>query len=102
MDNSNASNEEVFAVLCKAFYDALEEHLQKKQKQVNIKSMVEYDELINFLKGPGPKDKNIKKTKPEYYIIQNNVIMKGDAMSGQRDYLVSKNKLKMKETFMEM
>jgi hypothetical protein len=46
--------------------------------------------LVSFLKGPGPRDKNTKKTKWQYYAMENYIVMNGDVSTGERDYLISK------------
>ncbi len=38
-----------------------------------------------------PKDKNIKKTKSDYYAMSHFVVMKGNAIINERDYLIQKS-----------
>jgi hypothetical protein len=47
--------------------------------------------LFLFLKGLGPKDKNTKKTKPQYYAMENYDIMNGNATASERDYLIHRS-----------
>jgi hypothetical protein len=88
---SNASNAEALAAHREAFSLALDEYYNKlDESHVHIKTKHEYEELVSFLKGPGPRDKNTKKTKRQYYAMENYVVMNGDASTGERDYLISK------------
>ncbi len=88
---SNASDAETLAAHQEAFSRALDEHYNKlDESHIHIKTKDEYEELVTFLKGPGPKDKNTKKTKWQYYAMENYVVMNGDVTTGERDYLISK------------
>ncbi len=79
------------AIHREAFSHALDEHYDKlHESHVHIKTKHEYEELVAFLKCPGPKDKNTKKTKRQYYAMENYVVMNGDVTTGERDYLISK------------
>jgi hypothetical protein len=92
MDNS-ATNEAALNAHREAFYVALQQHFDAiDDKKIKIKSRAEYEELISFLKSPGCKDKNTRKTKNQYYAMRHYIVMKGNAI-GQRDYLVSKIEL---------
>jgi hypothetical protein len=76
-----------------AFYVALQQHYNAiDDKKVKIKSRAEYEELISFLKSPGCKDKNTRKTKNHLLCQAALHCHEGNAI-GQRDYLVSKSEL---------
>ncbi len=70
MDDSRSNNDEVLVAHRDGFYHALDEHYKGKDaSHVLIKSKSNYENIIDFLTGPAPKDKNIKKTKSEYYAM---------------------------------
>ncbi len=69
MEN-NGVNEAVLAAHHEAFYLALEQHYRyTDESHTYIRSIAEYDSLAVFLVGPGPKDKNLKRTKEQFVIV---------------------------------
>jgi hypothetical protein len=82
---SNASNAAALAAHREAFPRAFNEHYDKLHgSHVHIKTEHEYEQLVTFLKGPGPKDKNSKKTKWQYYAMENYVVMNGTRVYNPR------------------
>jgi hypothetical protein len=60
--DGTTSNTEADIAHREVFLRALEEHYDKLDSfHLQNKSRLEYEEIIAFLKGPGPKDKNKKK-----------------------------------------
>jgi hypothetical protein len=54
---SNASDAEALAAHREAFSHALEEYYNKlDESHLQIKTKDDYEQLVAFLKGPGPKD----------------------------------------------
>jgi hypothetical protein len=75
-----------------AFYKALDDRDKDKDaSHILIKSKSTYENIISFLTGPIPKDKNIKKSKSDYYAMSNFVVMKGNSITSERDYLIQKS-----------
>lgn len=86
------TNEEAVAAHREAFYQALDDHYKDVDtSHVYIRCKAEYDSLIAFLTGPGAKDKSVEKTKSQYYAMENYVVMKGNVIAGERDYLIQKS-----------
>jgi hypothetical protein len=60
--DGTASNTEAGTAHREVFLHALEEHYDKlDSSHLQIKSRLEYEEIITVLKGPGPKDKRTQK-----------------------------------------
>lgn len=91
MESNKSSEEEAVAAHREAFNNVIEEYLGGcDASHLQVKAKSDYDELLSFLKGTAPHDKKVKKTKAEYYAIKNYVVMQGNAVAGERDYLISR------------